>query len=126
NCEGSARMRVIVVGASPSRGMLPRNDELTPIVMADGTPATLFSRHGPMHSLTSDTTRRDGVVSNEDVAPTILSFFHIPVPSDMNGAVIRTIDERRPFDLHRRHLEQRRLRAPVDVGIGIGVLVVVA
>jgi hypothetical protein len=116
--------RVIVVEANPSKAMLARKDELTPIVIAGGTPATLFHHHGPMHSLTSDTTRRDGVVSNEDVAPTVLSSFGIQAPADMNGAVIRTVDAPPPFDLHRRHLEQRRLTVPIQVGLGIAELIV--
>ena len=99
-----------------------RKDELTPIVMYQGPGGGLLAGRGPMHSLTSDTTRRDGVVSNEDVAPTILSFFHIPVPAEMNGAVIRTIDAGPPFDLHRRHLQNRRLTVPIQVGIGVAVL----
>src|SRR3989442_772647 len=74
---------------TPSREMLAHNDELTPIVVADGTPASLFDRHGPIHTLTSDTTRRDGVVSNEDVAPSILRYLGLNVPSNMNGAPIR-------------------------------------
>jgi hypothetical protein len=120
----TGRLRVIVVEASPSRGMLAHKDELSPTAMADGTPASLFHRRGPMHSLTSDTTRRDGVVSNEDIAPTILSSFGIPTPADMNGAAIRTIDGPPPFELHRRHLEQRRLTVPVQVGLGIAELLV--
>src|SRR5436190_292555 len=67
NYEG--RVRVIVVEPAPSRGMLTRKDELTPMAIADGSPQAMFGRRGPMHTLTSDTTRRDGVVSNEDVAP---------------------------------------------------------
>jgi hypothetical protein len=104
--------------------MLATNDELTPILVADGTPSTLFSRPGPMHSLTSDSTRRDGVVSNEDVAPTILSSFGIPIPADMNGAVIRMIDQGPPFRLHRRHLAERRLTVPIQVALGMAELVV--
>src|SRR5207237_3287819 len=124
NYSRSDRLRVIVVEATPSRGMLARKDELTPIVLGDGTPQTLFSRHGPMHTLTSDTTRRDGVVSNEDVAPGILSFLRISVPSAMNGAPIRFVrDAPVPLDLHRRHLEERRLTVPIQVGLGIAELV---
>ncbi|HCO02907.1 MAG TPA: hypothetical protein DIT48_06015, partial [Actinobacteria bacterium] len=38
--------------------------------------------------LTSATTHRRGLVSNTDVAPTILSLFRIPVPAAMDGSVM--------------------------------------
>src|SRR5207248_5357023 len=66
-----------------------------------------------------------GVVSNEDVAPTILHFFGIPVPSEMNGAPIRVVDSQGPpFGLHQKHLEQRRLTVPVQVAVGIIVALI--
>jgi len=40
--------------------------------------------------LTSDTTRTDGYVASTDVAPTILEFFGIAVPSPMIGQAIRS------------------------------------
>ncbi|MFN2543787.1 MAG: hypothetical protein ABR600_04325 [Actinomycetota bacterium] len=119
-----ARLLLVVLQAGPSPGMLERRDQLSPIAVASGSISGLFDRRRPMHSLTSDTTRRDGVVSNEDVAPTILSFLHIPVPSEMNGEPIRRVDAGPPFDLHRRHLEQRRLTVPIQVGLGLAELIV--
>src|SRR5205085_7005973 len=88
---------VIVLQAQPSTQMTRVGDEVTPIVMAEGTPPRLLRATALMHTLTSETTRRDGVVSNEDVAPTILHFFGIPVPSEMNGSPIRVIDQAPPF-----------------------------
>ena len=59
-----------------------------------------------------------------DVAPGILSFLRISVPSAMNGAPIRFVrDAPVPLDLHRRHLEERRLTVPIQVGLGIAELV---
>ena len=46
-----------------------------PLLMAQGSPGELLSASGPLHGLTSDTTRQDGLVANVDVAPTVLSFF---------------------------------------------------
>jgi hypothetical protein len=117
------RLLVIVVGAAPSAAMDRVGDELAPVVMAEGTPSQLFSATGPMHTLTSDTTRRNGVVSNEDVAPTILHFFSIAVPSEMNGAPIRVVDRGPPFALHRRHLEARRLSVPIQIAVGLAVTI---
>ncbi|MCQ2560125.1 MAG: hypothetical protein MJ157_05385, partial [Clostridia bacterium] len=40
--------------------------------------------------LTSDSTRRVGVISNLDLAPTILSFFNVPVPELMYGEPLQS------------------------------------
>jgi hypothetical protein len=114
---------VVVLEAEPSAQMRHTGDELAPVVMAQGTASELFDASGPMHTLTSDTTRRDGVVSNEDVAPTILNFFGIPVPSEMNGSPIRVVDHAPPFALHQKHLEQRRLTVPIQVAVGLAVTI---
>jgi hypothetical protein len=106
-----------------SAQMISRKDELTPIVIGEGDPQTLFDATGPMHTLTSDTTRIDGVVSNEDVAPTILDFFDIPIPSAMNGTPIRLDDDPPPFELHARHLAQRRMTIPASIGFFVMVVV---
>ncbi|MDP9340812.1 MAG: hypothetical protein M3Q23_01630 [Actinomycetota bacterium] len=117
------RLLVIVVEARPSAAMDRAKDELAPIVLAEGSPSELFRVTGPMHTLTSDTTRRVGVVSNEDVAPTILRFFGIAVPPDMNGSPIRFDDGPAPFALHAKHLENRRATVPIQIGAGIAVTV---
>jgi hypothetical protein len=56
------------------------SDEALPIGIAGG------GFHG---NLTSDSTRTDGYVLSTDVAPTILRYFGIPVPSAMSGQPIR-------------------------------------
>jgi len=108
------RALLMVLGAQPSASMDAVRDELTPFVMAEGAPASVFSATGDEHTVTSDTTRRDGVVSNEDVAPTILRYFGIAVPSEMHGAPISVVsDAGPPFTLHRKHLENRRIGTPI-------------
>jgi hypothetical protein len=54
--------------------------ELAPISMAGG-PA-------PHGSLTSRSTHQTGLVSNQDLAPTVLGWFGVPVPSQMQGHFI--------------------------------------
>jgi hypothetical protein len=54
-------------------------------------------------------------VANVDVAPTILRFFGIPIPSEMDGQPIEFTDDPAPFKLHRLHLEQRRIRLPIQL-----------
>lgn len=115
---------VIVVTPSPSSEMDRVKDQVTPIVVARGSPGSMFPQQGPLGTLTTDTTRRVGLVSNEDVAPSILSFFDLPVPAEMNGSAIRSVPDPPPFDLHRRHLDNRRMSVPVQVGAGIAVTVV--
>jgi len=96
--------------------MKARGDEVAPLLMARTVGAQRFPANAPLRTVTSDSTRLPGVVSNVDVAPTILRFFGIPVPKQMEGQPIRTIDDPPPFALHRRHLEYRRTYLPVQLG----------
>ena len=107
---------VMVVSPSTSLDMDRVGDQVTPLVMAEGRGDRLLSARGPMHALTSQTTRTDGVVANVDVAPTILRWFGVPVPSSMDGDPMTFTDAPAPFALHRLHLEQRRTRLPVALG----------
>ena len=91
--------------------------------MAEGDPHDLLPDSGPVRTLTSDTTRRAGVVSNEDVAPTILRYFGLFVPPEMHGSPIRFSDEPAPYRLHARHLANRRMSVPVQAAAGVYVTV---
>ena len=110
---------VLVLGPSTSNAMDAAKDQVTPIVMARGDPLELFPEEGPINTLTSATTRRDGVVSNEDVAPTIVDFFRLGTIPGMRGTPIRFVDEPAPFELHARHLANRRMTVPVQSGAGV-------
>jgi hypothetical protein len=115
---------ILVVTPTRSGTMDEIGDEVTPILMAEGMPEQLFPSSGSMMALTSDSTRVDGLVSNVDVAPTILQFFGIPLPSEMEGHPIRVVDASPPLALHRLHLEQRRIRIPLQVGEAVFVTLV--
>ncbi len=118
---------VMVLSPDTTAAMDEVGDELAPIVMAEGIPPGLFPVAGEMGTLTSNTTHRDGVVSNEDVAPTILRYFDIPVPAEMHGAPIDIVrDAPAPFGLHQRHLDARALWLPVQVIAGIVILLILA
>ncbi len=106
--------QVLVVVATPGTSIDMRRvgDAVTPMIVARGEPDRLFPRSGATHALTSSSTRHAGVVAEDDVAPTILSFLGVPVPAEMTGAPIERLAEPAPFDLHRRHLEHRRIRVP--------------
>lgn len=112
---GARQLLVLVVSASASGPMRARGDTVTPVVLATGTPDELRGADGAPAGLTSDTTRRDGLVANVDVAPTVLDFLGSPVPGDMLGTAIRASGEP-PTDLHRRYLAYRRVVTPVGVG----------
>jgi len=112
---------IIVVALQPTADMIRVGDEVTPIVMAEGVPTQLFPTNGPMHALTSDTTRFRGLVANVDVAPTILSFFDVPIPSSMTGSPIRITRAPAPFALDRKQIQYRAIRAPVQIAEGVFV-----
>ncbi|MGH2572035.1 MAG: hypothetical protein ACRDGU_00850 [Actinomycetota bacterium] len=130
------RTLVLAVSLGPSAAMDLAGDEVMPVVMAQGPSPQILSGRGPEKALTSDTTRRDGLVSNVDVAPTILDFFGVSIPPEIEGQPIRVAESAAPFDLHQRHLEQRRIRVPIQVGevsfiavlgvMAIGALIVLA
>jgi hypothetical protein len=111
----SAPTLVMVVTPSPSSAMDRVGDEVTPLVLAEGPADHLLLPEGAMHGLTSGTTRQDGLVSNVDVAPTLLRFFGVAVPAEMDGQPITVTDGDAPFGLHRLHLEQRRIRLPLQL-----------
>jgi hypothetical protein len=113
---GTDRVLVLAVTPQPSPDMDRRGDEVTPLAMAEGPAGGLLSGSLGVHTLTSDSTRQAGLVSNVDVAPTILSFFGLSIPAEMEGRPVRTIDDPPPFALHRLELEQRRIRLPLQLG----------
>jgi hypothetical protein len=109
------RKLFIVVSPTPSSDMTRRGDEVSPMVLGIGRNGGPIPTADSPRALRSDTTRQTGLVANVDVAPTILDFFGIPIPSEMDGQPIEFTDEPAPFKLHRLHLEQRRIRLPIQL-----------
>ena len=107
---------VLLVGAGASAEMREQGDTVAPIVLARGAPDELLTGGGGPTGLTSSTTRRDGIVSDVDVAPTILDFLSVPVPDEMVGEPIRPSDGP-PSELHERYLEYRDVAGPVSAAI---------
>ncbi|MGH2740757.1 MAG: hypothetical protein ACRDH6_09795 [Actinomycetota bacterium] len=114
--SSAERLLVIVAAPAPTPGMLEAGDRVTPLILAEGSPSALVAGAASAPGLTSDTTRRDGVVTNVDVAPTILAFLGLQRPSSMTGSVIR-VDGENPTELHERYLDQRGLRVSIQVGV---------
>ena len=97
---------------SPEKGFKPN---LTPII--------LFQSHGKQGLLTSGTTRTDGLISNMDVAPTILSQADLPVLDFVTGRPAEVIASADPIE-HLRRMErvvtqEYKIRIPVLAAIGV-------
>jgi hypothetical protein len=107
---------VIVVGAGASAEMLERGETVAPIVLAAGTPDELLGAAEDPRGLTSDTTRRPGVVADVDVAPTILTYLGVAVPDAMVGSAIR-IEGEPPTELHQRYLAYREVVGPLGAAL---------
>jgi hypothetical protein len=65
---------------------------------------------GEPNALTSDSTRRAGVVADVDPAATVADALGLPADA---GSPIETTGEPAPTDLYERYLQQRRLAVPV-------------
>ena len=107
---------VIVYSARPSSEMVRSNDELHGIAMAIGAPADLLRETGDQGSLTSASTRRDGVVVGGDIRETVDTYLgsrllvSAPIPP---GEPIEIIPGPPPFELHERYLAHRRMYVPL-------------
>lgn len=98
---------VIVMGADP----LDSDGELAGVVVARGAPNELFPETGDLGALTSDSTRRPGVVAGVDVDATLREYLR--GGETAVGAPIRTTAGPPPLELYRRYLAQRRMYVPV-------------
>lgn len=112
--ELGGKTLVIAAGTGAEAGVA------TPVVVAQGGPAELLDGEGEPGGLTSDTSRRDGVVSNLDVEPTIRRFLGAPL-SEGPGSPIR-VEGETPTGLAERYGEWRRSAAPAGLAVLIFAL----
>ncbi|MEO8292330.1 MAG: hypothetical protein ABI635_04255 [Actinomycetota bacterium] len=90
-------------------------DELGSVVV--GPPS--WAPGSSPRSLTSDSTRRDGVVVAEDIGATMCA---IAVAScDTGGFDISPVDTPPPIGLYRRYLANRRMSVPIQTAAGVYV-----
>ncbi|MDD4752843.1 MAG: hypothetical protein PHT78_06280 [Desulfitobacteriaceae bacterium] len=68
---------MLIFSTTPSREAIQGSNLLTPIIY--------WKNHGEESFLVSGTTRRQGIVANTDIAPTVLSHFDLPIPVEMTG-----------------------------------------
>jgi hypothetical protein len=129
------QLLVIVYSSRPSSEMIGTNDQLHGIAMAIGAPVDLLPQTGNQGSLTSASTRRDGVVLGGDIRETVDTYLggllvSGPLPP---GEPIEIIPGPPPFELHERYLAQRRMYVPIGTAgaiylsiAGFGAIVVLA
>ena len=78
---------LIICAPTPTRKMIYDGELLTPLVIAG-------SGFKPGTMLQSITTRRTGLVSNFDIAPTVIDFFGLKTPAEMEGRAVTSSDTR--------------------------------
>jgi hypothetical protein len=100
---------LMVVATSPSAASAADGDELGTVIAAWGDPTELLDGQGEPHALTSDSTRRPGVVADVDPAATVAEWLGLPSEA---GAPMERTGEPAPLDLYERYLQQRRLAVP--------------
>jgi hypothetical protein len=100
---------MLVISTSPSAASAADGDELGTVIAAWGDPSELLESEGEPRALTSDSTRRAGVVADVDPAATVAGW--LDLPSDAGEPIERTA-EPAPLDLYERYLQQRRLAVP--------------
>jgi hypothetical protein len=109
--------------------MTSAKDGVLPVIAAAGTPAQLSAAEAPSRSLTSDSTRRAGVVSSIDLAPTLHAQAAGSSPgatSASTGAVMRAVEDAAPLGLHARYLDMRRMTVPLQTAALVYVVVSVS
>ncbi|MBO8171654.1 MAG: hypothetical protein H0Z33_07185 [Bacillaceae bacterium] len=82
----SGQDRLLVISPMVNARAVEEKALLAPVVMLH--PPSEGKQGG---LLTSATTKRDGIIANLDVAPTILNWLQIPVPDQMVGQVIQPL-----------------------------------
>lgn len=75
--EGSPNTLYIVLTPLPPSKDMGQKSYLTPII--------LFGPGFTKGYVTSETTKREGIVTNTDLMPTILQYFDIPIPTFLTG-----------------------------------------
>jgi hypothetical protein len=130
----TAASELVLVGStSPDGAAEAAGDHLGALVVASGNPQDLAAAiraggtEGPLRSLTSDSTRRDGVVAAPDMARTAVDFAGIG-GTKAGGAVIHVVDAPPPIDLVDRYVQSKRLTVPIGTAAAayVGLASVIA
>ena len=110
---------VVVIGLASTDGIVDEGPDA--VLLARGAPASLLGRHhdAPLATLTSDSTRRDGVVTPSDVVATVEEVADVNVPRIDGGNPIAVVDSAPPVELYGKYLQYRTLSAPIQTAIGM-------
>jgi len=113
---------LMVVTPTPSWQAMNKRNYVTPL---------LFWKQGSTPGLLiSGTTRRQGIVANTDIAPTILSHFGLPVPGEMSGRPMHIVKKTNTLDWlmaqNQRLVFVNQARSPLVKGYVLGQIIVVA
>ena len=118
--DGSSASEATVLLVSGSAG-----GGLGAVVMASGSPPALAAAlraaptTDPVDTLTSDSTRRDGVVTSDDVVFTASVF--VDPTTDVTGELIRIVDGPPPLILHERYIQSKQLTVPIGTAAAVYV-----
>lgn len=129
DASGAEDTLVIVASSSPPAANEDAGDHLGAIVMAEGAPDDLATamRTVPvaaLRTLTSDSTRRVGVVTSRDLAETAIGYAGIEgLERPPDGERIRVLDSPPPIDLHARYIQSKRLTVPIGMAAALFVTV---
>ena len=82
--------RLLMVTPSPPGRPVTGGQLLTPVLYYN-------LQHPEPGRLTSNTTRREGIVASTDIAPTVLSYLDLPSPMFLFGAPLKVVTETDPL-----------------------------
>lgn len=90
---------IMIISPNPSKEMITKgNFALTPIIM--------YGDNIKKGLLTSNTTRREGLVTNFDFGPTIFNFFGVDKTRNFIGERMKSINNERPIEVLVKNQEQ--------------------
>lgn len=114
------RTLLLIVAPTPSSQALEQKNYLTPLIY--------WQKEALPGLLTSGTTRREGIVANTDIAPTILEHFSLPVPGEMSGRPMTTVKVAHTMEkllsLNQRLVFVHKARPPLVKGYILGQIIV--
>jgi hypothetical protein len=116
---GSGPCLVVVTPPALSTAMIAAKDELSAVVAGNGSNCEdLLTADGPSRTITSDSSRRVGIIAQPDVPFTILTALG---RTPAIGATIRFVDSPPPLHLYEKHLANRRMSVPIQTAAGVYV-----
>jgi hypothetical protein len=116
---GDRSCLIVVTTPRLSSAMIAAKDELSPVVAGRGADCEqLLGSRGPTHTITSDSSRRLGIIAQPDVPFTILTALGRTAAI---GATIHFVDAPPPLNLYEKHLANRQMSVPIQTAAGIYV-----